>query len=144
MHNFIDVKLVGCGNSTHRCRDSGTEFPQSLFYIPPDFEVYISANNEKIVFPHKIKNPPTEKTQAGFFALNTTFNTGLYYSLLPIFAVAFIEKFGQRRVFHDMNHVDEILRELILRQLVALDPEYSALGGIFELAAEAVLSLIHI
>ena len=70
--------------------------------------------------------------------MNTVFNTGLYYSLLPIFTVALIEKFGQRRVFHDVHHVDALLRELILRQLVALDPEYSALGGIFELAAEAV------
>ena len=52
---------------------------------------------------------PTEKPQAGFFALNTVFNTGLYYSLLPAFAVTLIEKLGQRRVFHDMNHVDEVL-----------------------------------
>ena len=84
--------------------------------------------------PTKSKSRPRKNRRQDFFALNT----GLYYSLLPIFAVALIEKFGQRRVFHDMNHVDEILRELILRQLVALDPEYSALGGIFELAAEAV------
>ena len=62
LHNFIDVKLVGCGDSTHRCRDSGTEFSQSLFYIPPDFEVYISANNGKIVSPHKIKIPTHGKT----------------------------------------------------------------------------------
>ena len=24
LHNFIDKHLVGCGDSTHRCRDSGT------------------------------------------------------------------------------------------------------------------------
>ena len=25
LHNFIDKHLVGCGDSTHRCRASGTE-----------------------------------------------------------------------------------------------------------------------
>lgn len=52
------------------------------------------------------QNPAYGKTAGRIFALNT----GLYYSLLPVFAVALIEKFGQRRIFHDMNHVDEVLR----------------------------------
>jgi hypothetical protein len=28
--NFIDSRLVGCGDSTHRCRDSGTKFLQKF------------------------------------------------------------------------------------------------------------------
>ena len=30
LHNFIDKHLVGCGDSTHRCRDSGTGSLQKL------------------------------------------------------------------------------------------------------------------
>ncbi len=30
LHNFIDKYLVGCGDSTHRCRDSGTGSLQKL------------------------------------------------------------------------------------------------------------------
>lgn len=78
------------------------------------------------------KNPAREKPQAGFavymFSAKAR-GSFLYYPLFPIFTVALIEKFGQRRVFHDVNHVDEVVRELILRQLVALNPEYSALVG---------------
>lgn len=30
LHNFIDKHLVGCGDSTHCCRDSGTGSLQKL------------------------------------------------------------------------------------------------------------------
>ena len=30
LHNFIDKHLVRCGDSTHRCRDSGTGSLQKL------------------------------------------------------------------------------------------------------------------
>lgn len=104
--------------------------------LPPQIPIY-----PRLRLAAGDKNPACKKPQAGFavymFSAKAR-GSFLYYPLFPIFAVALIEKFGQRRVFHDVNHVDEVMRELILRQLVALNPEYPALVGAFKLAAEAV------